>query len=144
MPKSFFDTNVLVYASDHDEPDKMRVARALLRRSAQEGSGVISTQVVQEFFVSATRKLSIEPMRAKGIVATFRPFELVVITLDDINRAMEGVMLWQISFWDSLILSAAGRASCSMVYSEDLNPGQFYSGVEVRNPFAADGMLSAP
>ena len=68
MPKSFFDTNVLVYASDHDEPDKMRVARALLRRSAQEGSGVISTQVVQEF----------------------------------------------------------------------------YSGVEVRNPFAADGMLSAP
>ncbi len=144
MPKSFFDTNVLVYASDHDEPDKMRVARALLRRSAQEGSGVISTQVVQEFFVSATRKLSIEPMLAKGIVATFRPFELVVITLDDINRAMEGVMLWQISFWDSLILSAAGRASCSMVYSEDLNPGQFYSGVEVRNPFAADGMLSAP
>ena len=144
MPKSFFDTNVLVYASDHDEPDKMRVARALLRRSAQEGNGVISTQVVQEFFVSATRKLSIDPMLAKGIVATFRPFELVVITLDDINRAMEGVMLWQISFWDSLILSAAGRASCSMVYSEDLNPGQFYSGVEVRNPFAADGMLSAP
>ena len=85
MPKSFFDTNVLV-RSDHDEPVKMHAARALLRRSAQEGSGVISTQVVQEFFVSATRKLSIEPMQAKGIVATFR---------------------------------------------------QFYSGVEVRDPFAA-------
>ena len=139
MPKSFFDTNVLVYASDHDEPDKMRVARALLRRSAREGNGVISTQVLQEFFVSATRKLSIEPMRAKGIVATFRPFELVVITLDDINRAIEGVVLWQISFWDALILAAAGRASCAMVYSEDLNPGQFYSGVEVRNPFAGGG-----
>ena len=128
---------MLVYASDHDEPDKRRIARELLRRSAQEGSGVISTQVVQEFFVSATRKLSIEPMRAKGIVSTFRPFELVVITLDDINRAIEGVVLWQISFWDALILAAAGRASCSMVYSEDLNPGQFYSGVEVMNPFTA-------
>ena len=137
MPKSFFDTNVRVYTSDHDEPDKRRIARVLLRRSAQEGSGVISTQVVQEFFVSATRKLSIEPMRAKGIVSTFRPFELVVITLDDINRAIEGVVLWQISFWDALILAAAGRASCSMVYSEDLNPGQFYSGVEVRDPFTA-------
>ena len=137
MPKSFFDTNVRVYTSDHDEPDKRRIARVLLRRSAQEGSGVISTQVVQEFFVSAIRKLSIEPMRAKGIVSTFRPFELVVITLDDINRAIEGVVLWQISFWDALILAAAGRASCSMVYSEDLNPGQFYSGVEVRNPFTA-------
>ena len=102
MPKSFFDTNVRVYTSDHDEPDKRRIARVLLRRSAQEGSGVISTQVVQEFFVSAIRKLSIEPMRA-----------------------------------DSLILAVAGRASCSMVYSEDLNPGQFYSGVEVRNPFTA-------
>ncbi len=143
MPKSFFDTNVLVYASDHDEPRKRRAARALLRRSAQDGSGVISTQVVQEFFVAATRKLSIEPMRAKGIVATFRPFELVVITLDDINRAMEGVVLWQISFWDSLILAAAGRASCSIVYSEDLNPGQLYSGVEVR-PVRGRWHLSAP
>ena len=53
---------------------------------------------------------------------------------------MEGVVLWQISFRDSLILAAAGRASCSIVYSEDLNPGQLYSGVEVRNPFAADGI----
>ena len=138
MPKSFFDTNVLAYASDHDKPDRRQIARALLRRSAAEGGGVISTQVVQEFFVTATRKLSIEPLKAKAVVSTFDHFELVVVTLDDIDAAIEGVVLWQISFWDALILTAASRASCSVVYSEDLNPGQSYRGVEVRNPFAGD------
>lgn len=132
----FLDTNVLVYASDRDEPGKRRRARRLLRATADDGNGVISTQVVQEFFVSATRKLAIEPLKAKAIVVTLHRLEILQITLEDINQAIDGVVLWQVSFWDALILTVAGRANCAVVYSEDLNAGQRYGGVEVRNPFA--------
>lgn len=135
MPKVFLDTNVLVYASDQDSPEKKRAARALLQRVGGEGGGVISTQVIQEFFVAATRKLAIEPLKAKAIIATFHPLELVTVSIEDINDAIDGNILWQVSFSDALILRAAERASCSIVYSEDLNPGQLYGGVEVRNPF---------
>ena len=136
MSKVFLDTNVLVYASDRDEPDKRRRARALLRATAADGNGVISTQVVQEFFVAATRKLAIDPLQAKAIVATLHRLDLLEVTLEDINQAIDGVVLWQVSFWDALILAVAGRANCSVVYSEDLNAGQRYAGVEVKNPFA--------
>lgn len=136
MSKVFLDTNVLVYASDRDAPDKRRRARRLLRATAEGGNGVISTQVVQEFFVTATRKLAIDPLKAKAIVATLHRLELREVTLEDINQAIDGVVLWQVSFWDALILAVAGRASCSVVYSEDLNAGQHYGAVEVRNPFA--------
>ena len=134
-PRVFLDTNVLVYASDKDEPEKRRRARALLRATAAAGNGVISTQVVQEYFVAATRKLAIDPLQAKAIVATLHRLELRAVTLEDINQAIDGVVLWQVSFWDALVLTVAGRASCSVVYSEDLNAGQRYGGVEVTNPF---------
>ena len=136
MSKVFLDTNVLVYASDRDEPDKRRRARALLRATAADGNGMISTQVVQEFFVAATRKLAIDPLQAKAIVATLHRLDLLEVALEDINQAIDGVVLWQVSFWDALILAVAGRANCSVVYSEDLNAGQRYAGVEVKNPFA--------
>ena len=91
--------------------------------------------MVQEFFVAATRKLSIEALEAKAIVATLHPLELMEVGLEDINRAIDGMVLWQVSFWDALILTVAERANCSVVYSEDLNSGQRYGGAEVRNPF---------
>ena len=138
MSKIFLDTNVLVYASDRDEPEKRRRARGLLRATAGDGNGVISTQVVQEFFVAATRKLAIDPLKVKAIVGTLHPLELLEVTLEDINQAIDGVVLWQVSFWDALILTVAGRASCSVVYSEDLNAGQRYGGVEVKNPFVRE------
>ena len=138
MYRVFLDTNVLVYASDRDEPEKRRRARGLLRATAGDGNGVISTQVVQEFFVAATGKLAIDPLKAKAIVGTLHPLELLEVTLEDINQAIDGVVLWQVSFWDALILTVAGRASCSVVYSEDLNAGQRYGGVKVKNPFVAE------
>ena len=138
MSKIFLDTNVLVYASDRDEPEKRRRARGLLRATAGDGNGVISTQVVQEFFVAATRKLAIDPLKAKAIVGTLHPLELLEVTLEDISQAIDGVVLWQVSFWDALILTVAGRASCAVVYSEELNAGQRYGGVEVKNPFVRE------
>ena len=100
MAKVFLDTNILVYASDRDERQKRRRARALLRETAADGNGVISTQVVQEFFVAATRKLSIEALEAKAIVATLHPLELMEVGLEDkIGRAScrERVVIWVVA-----------------------------------------------
>ena len=86
MSKAFFDTNILVYACDNDTPDKQEKARNLIRRHAHGNLPCISTQVLQEFYVSATRKLGIEPHRAKDIIATARKLRCNVIYTEDLNH----------------------------------------------------------
>lgn len=132
--KSFIDTNVLVYAVDDDSPAKQHIARALI--TEQSGNAVVSTQVLQEYFVAATRKLNIAPLQAKEIInATRNAFETIQVSPELINRAIDGSILWQVSFRDALIIAAAEDAACAVVFSEDLNPGQRYGGVRVENPF---------
>lgn len=135
MPKVFLDTNVLVYACDRDNPEKQAKARSLIQRHARGDSPCISTQVLQEFYVAATRKLGIEPLQAKAIMATFQHFETALVDRDDIHRAIDGNILLQISFWDALIIATAHKLRCDVVYSEDLNHGQTYNGLLVQNPF---------
>ena len=136
MAKSFLDTNVLVYACDQDTPAKKTMAQALLRDRPRDESLCISTQVLQEFYVATTRKLDVEPLRAKDLMRSFRHMEIAQIDPDDINRAIDGSIIWQISFWDALILVAAIKLRCTIVYSEDLNPGQEFESVRIINPFA--------
>jgi predicted nucleic acid-binding protein len=132
--KSFIDTNVLVYASDNDTQAKQHGARTLI--AEQSGRAVVSTQVLQEYYVAATRKLSVTPLRAKEVInAAQAAFETVVVTPEIINRAVDGSVLWQVSFWDALILACAEDAACTVIFSEDLNSGQRYGGVRVENPF---------
>lgn len=135
MPKAFFDTNVLAYASDGDSPRKQSVARAVLKQHATNTSGCLSTQVLQEFYVTAVKKLSIAPLDAKDIIQSFLRFEVVTIDPEDIQRAIDATIIWQISFWDSLILVAARKARCDVLLSEDLNHGQLCDGVRIVNPF---------
>lgn len=135
MSKVFLDTNILVYACDQDEPGKREKARDLLRRHGHGDPPCISTQVVQEFYVTATRKLSIEPLLAKDIIYSFRHMEIAFLDLDDINRAIDGNILWQVSFWDALIIVAARKLRCNLIYSEDLNHGQDFDSIRVLNPF---------
>jgi predicted nucleic acid-binding protein len=132
----FLDANVLVYAQDTGAPLKQRISRDIITRLADSGDGVISTQVMQEFFVAATRKLGVEPLVAKGILKTFAVFETVQVSAALIHEAIDCSILNQLSFWDSLILAAAASAGCSTVLSEDLNSGQTILGVRVENPFA--------
>ena len=132
--KIFLDANILVYAQDADAPAKRRRSRAVITDLAKTGTGVVSTQVLQEFYVAATRKLGVPPLTAKGIVKTFRMFEIVQTSPDLIDEAIDGSILNTISFWDALILAAAASAGCSIVYSEDFNPGQTIMGVRVQNP----------
>ena len=136
MPRVFFDTNILVYACDMDQPRKRRIARALMREPSPGVPACISTQVVQEFYVTATRKLGIEPLRAKSIIRSFLRLDIVTVDVDDIHHAIEGNILWQVSFWDALIIVAAQKARCSILYTEDFNAGQAFDGITVTNPFA--------
>ena len=133
--KSFIDTNVLVYAGDDDTPAKQHIARTLI--AEQSGRAVVSTQVLQEYFVAATQKLGVAPLDAKEVInAAGSAFETIVVTPEIINRAVDGSVLWQVSFWDALILASAEDAACAVVFSEDLNSGQRYGGVRVENPFS--------
>jgi len=137
MPgRVFLDSNILVYAQDAGSPDKQRKSREVIAALVESGDGVISTQVVQEFYVTATRKIGVPPLVAKGVLKTFAVFEIVQVSPLLIQEAVDCSILNQLSFWDSLILAAAASAGCSTIYSEDLNPGQSILGVKVQNPLA--------
>lgn len=135
MSKVFLDTNLLVYAADQDAAAKRQRARDLLRAAVPVG--VLSTQVLQEFYVVATRKLHLSPELAKSLVHGFRRFELVTVTADLIEAAIDTSTVHQISFWDALIVVCAEGARCTELWTEDLNAGQILRGVRVVNPFTA-------
>jgi predicted nucleic acid-binding protein len=133
--KIFLDANILVYAQDLDSPTKRRRSREVIAALAQSGTGVISTQVLQEFYVAVTRKLGVAPLAAKAVMQTFTIFEIVQTSPDLIDSAIDCSVLNKVSFWDALIVAAAASSGCAIVYSEDLNPGQTIQGVRIDNPF---------
>ena len=134
--KAFLDANILVYAQDRDSPAKRRRSREVIAALAEAATGVISTQVLQEFYVATTRKLGVAPLAAKGVMQTFKVFEIVQTSPDLIEQAIDCSVLNGVSFWDALIVVAAAASGCTIVYSEDLNPGQTIQGVRIENPLA--------
>ena len=132
--RRFFDTNVLVYAQVGD-PKKRRAARKLLSAHLGDQTAVFSTQVLQEYFVAATRN-GLAPEMAQQHVATYAQANVVQVTTDLILAAIDLHRLHRLSFWDALILRCARAGGCSVVLSEDMGHGQSYDGVRVENPFA--------
>jgi predicted nucleic acid-binding protein len=135
MSKVFVDTNILVYSMDKHDLKKMKKSRSMLKKLKKEMQGVISTQVLQEFYVVATKKLKADPITVKDIIRSFENFEIVTITPSIINDAIDCSILNVISFWDALIISAAEYAKCDKLWTEDLNTGQVIRGVKIVNPF---------
>jgi len=135
VSKVFIDTNIIVYSMDQGSKKKQGLARALLLEAGKSGRGVISTQVLQEFYVAATRKLNADPLYVKEILHSLTHFELVTIGGNHINEAIDCSILQRISFWDALIVVAAENAKCNEIWSEDLNHGQIIRGVKIINPF---------
>jgi predicted nucleic acid-binding protein len=131
----FIDTNVLVYADDLDAGAKRDVAQRVLREAMAAGHGVLSTQVLQEFFVIATRKLGIDPEVARRKVELLSTLDVVRIEPDEILAAIDLYRLHSLSFWDSLIVRCAATAGCSRLLSEDLQHGRTIAGVKIENPF---------
>lgn len=135
MPKRFFDTNVLIYSVDVSYPKKQATARNLLQLHQQKGEAVISTQVLQEFYVAATKKLGISSLLAKTFVEQLANAETVRLDTPMISRAIDISTMRQISFWDALVVSAAKEAHCVEVFTEDLQNGALIEGIRVINPF---------
>jgi predicted nucleic acid-binding protein len=117
---------------DPRDPKKQTNVRDLLRTGH---SFAISTQVCQELFVTAVAKCAVPALTVKEILRSLSWAELVTITAAHIEQAIDLHVLNQISFWDSLILSAAQSAKCSVLWTEDLNQGQTVGGVKIVNPF---------
>lgn len=136
MSKSFIDTNILVYAVDQNDGQRRKICRQILKKLATpEDQGVVSTQVLQEFFVACTKKLGVDSIVAKGILSSFENFEVVLVDPPLIKEAVDCHILNQISFWDALIVVSAKNAQCERLLTEDLNHGQVISGVRIENPF---------
>lgn len=134
MSKVFVDTNVLVYALDPQSHKRQQKCREVLRKLSREGQGVISTQVLQEFYVASVKKLGVAPLIAKGMMDFFENFEVIQVSPDLIKKAIDCHILNQISFWDALIVVSAESAQCEKIWTEDLNPGQTIHGVLIENP----------
>ncbi len=133
--RSFLDTNVLIYSVDQADPAKQERALDIIALHAKARTGVISTQVLQEFFSAATRKLGIPALQARQHLREFRVFDIVQITPEIIEEGVDCFILNKISFWDGLIIASAVAAKCVEVISEDLSDGQSIQGVAVTNPF---------
>ncbi|MBI4870376.1 MAG: PIN domain-containing protein [Candidatus Riflebacteria bacterium] len=134
---SFFDTNVLVYAFDRGEPRKQALAAALVQEAGKAGTAVLSTQVLQEFFVTVTRKLAVpmEVSDARAAVADFAQLRVVEIDVPLILEAIDRASTLRISFWDALIVTAALAAGCRTLYTEDLSDNTVLEGLRFANPF---------
>lgn len=135
--KFFFDTNVLVYLFDADSSDKRKKARALFRKHSEAGDILLSTQVLQEFYVAVTRKLArpLEVAAAAQAVSSFAELPLVQIDSKMILSAIHRSRNNQLSFWDALVVQAAIEGHASTLYSEDMQHGQMLDTVRVVNPF---------
>lgn len=134
--RSFLDTNVLVYTDDHDAPDK-RVRAMEILEQARRGWGVVSTQVLQEYFVASTRKLAVPAEVARRKVELASRLDTVIIETSDVLGAIDLHRLHGFAFWGALIVRAAQRAGCSVLLSEDFQ-GRDLDGLRIVNPFAND------
>ncbi len=136
MSVEFIDTNILVYAHDGSAGGKHDKAVELLTRLFDEGSGALSIQVLSEFFVTATKKLTIKSDEAERIIRDLGGWVIHRPGHADLLRAARLHRRHVISWWDAMIINSATELGCPVLWSEDLNPGQRYGTVMVRNPFA--------
>ena len=135
--KAFVDTNVLVYAYDRAAGAKRDLAQTLLETLWNEGRGVLSTQVLQEFYVNVRRKARPPVSRddARALVSDYLAWEPIANDGAAVLDAIDVGHRFRISFWDALVVVAAWKADASVLYSEDFNHGQRFGSVQVLNPF---------
>ena len=137
--RAFVDTNVLIYAYDTDAGEKHYRAREMLKELWEADGGIISTQVLQEFYVNVTMKIPtpITPARARGILSTYGVWQVEQSDLETILFASELQERHRLSFWDAMIIAAASKGGAETLLTEDLNHGQVMEGVRVCNPFVS-------
>jgi predicted nucleic acid-binding protein len=141
MATTLIDTNVLVYVYDRSEPEKRRRAIEVLNRIHNAKTGIVSAQVLSEFYNSVTRKLKppLSSVKAEAqLRAMARAWPVIPVTSEVVFEAVRGVREYQFSFWDAQIWAAARLYYIGTVLTEDFNPGAVIEGVRFVNPFAED------
>jgi predicted nucleic acid-binding protein len=119
---------------DSRDAVKQKKCREVVRALVLKHEAVISTQILQEFYVACTAKLKIKPILVKGMMHGFQNMEVVTVGADLINEAIDTSVQYQISFWDSLVAVSAESAKCQYLITEDLNEGQVIRNVRIQNP----------
>ncbi len=136
--RTFVDANVLIYAHDVDSKSKHATAKNILHELWTERTGVLSMQVLQEFYVNVTRKIrSPLPRDSARLVVTSYSIWCMETTPAELSLAFRVEDESRIGFWDALIVAAAVKSGATRLLSEDLNPGQKIAGLRIENPFAA-------
>ena len=135
LPRTFFDSNILVYAEDATASVKQERAIGLILEHGRQRSGVVSLQVLGEYFSAVTRKLKLDPGVARSQVEFYSRFHVVEPTVNHILAAIDLHRLCGFSYWDSLILHCARQSGCRILLSEDMQHGQEIDGVRIVNPF---------
>jgi predicted nucleic acid-binding protein len=131
----FVDTNIFVYADDRAARTKRVRARTVLSELIRTRRAVVSTQVMQEYFAAAIKKLGLSPERARIRVERLGRLDVVLIRPQLILGAIDLCRLHGLSFWDALVLRSASAAGCARLLSEDMQDGQTIDGVRIENPF---------
>jgi predicted nucleic acid-binding protein len=133
----FVDTNILLYSRDASEPEKQALASARLDELWEAHTGRLSVQVLNEFFVNASRKLDpgLSPEEAWDDIEALSAWEPLPLDMAILARAFSVQQRYGLSWWDSLIVAAAEASGCSRILSEDLSDGASYFGIIVENPF---------
>jgi len=137
IERFFVDTNVLLYGADPRDPAKQRRAQLWLDALWEHGAGIVSWQVLHEFYVNATRKLKSSVLQARATVDVFAEWQPVDTSHVLIQRAWHWMDTAQIGYWDALIVAAAERRGCHWLLSEDFQAGRKLGSVTVVNPFRA-------
>ena len=133
--RSFFDTNILVYADDKAAPAKQRRSIDLIAEHRRARSGVVSLQILQEYFVTVTRKLHVESSIARRKVELLAEFYVAVPDVSDILAAIDLHRLHNLSFWDALVIRSAKQSGCTVLFSEDMQHTRDLDGLQILNPF---------
>ena len=136
--RSFIDTNVLVYAEASDAPLKQRAALTLLKGLYEEGLGVLSTQVLQEYCNVALKKLKLPAQYVRAQLDLYEQFEVVQVTPGIIRAGLDLHQTRSVSFFDAIVLASAHASGCNVLWTEDMNVGEVVHGVRIANPFAGD------
>ena len=134
--RSFIDTNVLIYAEASDAPDKRRAALALLKQLFESTTGVLSTQVLQEYCNVALKRLRLPAAHIRAQLDLYEQFEVVQVTPAVIRAGLDLHQTRSVGFYDALIVASAQLSGCNVLFSEDMNTGETMAGVVIVNPFA--------
>jgi predicted nucleic acid-binding protein len=133
----FVDTNVLVYAHDRSAGEKNTAAQQLIRRLWETGNGCLNVQILQEFYVTVTRKVAL-PLNfeeAAEIIRDLSFWHMHIPTAEDVLGAIDIQRHYKSSFWDAMVIHSAVCLGCKVIWSEDLANGQIYKNAQVKNPF---------